>query len=346
MWKNLLQPLFQADKALREYQIEEQWRQKRNVTLIAIIAFLLMSVLNIYQHSTFMLITTLAAAFCLFCGLMIGRRKKDTRPLEFAFLIILTVLFTWYIVYGGNEGFAILWVIFIPFMFMTLLNLKMGLFISLYFLILLFLLFYGPLDCLLQYNYPQMMQLRFPALYLIDFAFSFYSVREMITARSRLISTQEQLKESIYHDSCTGLKNRTAYTHFISSGQINAAESLAVIFIDVNGLHELNNRLGHAQGDKMLQTIADLCSTQFPDAEIFRLGGDEFLIICSAVPEEELTKQMMELNRKVEEKGYTISYGIEHRQTAFQLENMVNCADKKMLHNKAEYYKQRDRRAR
>ena len=316
------------------------------MTLIAVIAFLLMSVLNICQHSTLMLLTTLGGAAGLLICLMVGHKKQSTKPLESAFLIILLLLFTWYILAGGNDGFSILWVIFVPFMFMMMIDLKKGLILSTYFLLLLFLVFYGPLEFLLQYDYPKMMRLRFPILYLFGFAFSFYSVKEIITARSNLIHAQNELKQSSFHDPATGLKNRTAYTDYANTASVCSHERLSVVFIDVNGLHELNNKMGHAEGDKMLCTIAKLCAEQFPQAAIFRLGGDEFLLISSTYTEEEITDQMAQLDQKVTAEGCTIAYGIEYRQSDFDLEDMVNCADAKMLRNKAEYYKLRDRRAR
>ena len=346
MWKKFFVPLFRAEQIIEEYQREEQWKQKKNIALIAIAAFLVMSLLNVYQHSLFMLVTTVGGAFLITVCLLIGWKKKSTEPVEMSFMVILMVLFTFYTLCGGNEGFALLWVIFVPFMFMMMVDLKKGLFLSAYFLALLFLVFYGPLDFLLKYDYPEMMRLRFPVLYLIDCAFSIYSVRVMLSARSNLILVRNQLKESGFRDPATGLKNRNAYTEFAKTVSEESREQLAVIFLDVNGLHELNNRKGHAEGDKLLRLIAGLCRESFPKAEIFRFGGDEFLLICDNTPEEALAEEMSRLSRRLEEKGYTVAYGIEHRRADFDLEDMVNCADGKMLRGKAEYYKTRDRRAR
>ena len=346
MWKKFFVPLFRAEQIIEEYQREEQWKQKKNIALISIAAFLVMSLLNVYQHSVFMLITTVGGAFLIAVCLLIGWKKKSTEPMEMSFMVILMVLFTFYTIYGGNEGFALLWVIFVPFMFMMIMDLKKGLFLSAYFLALLFLVFYGPLDFLLKYDYPEMMRLRFPVLYLIDCAFSIYSVRVMLSARSDLILVRNQLKESGFRDPATGLKNRNAYTEFAKTVSEESREQLGVIFIDVNGLHELNNRKGHAEGDKLLRLIAGLCRESFPEAEIFRFGGDEFLLICDNTPEEALAEEMGLLSRRLEEKGYTVAYGIEHRRAHFDLEDMVNGADGKMLRGKAEYYKTRDRRAR
>lgn len=346
MREPLLTPLLQAEKTIKEYRREEQWKQVRNASLIAIFAFGIMSVLNIYQHSLPMLLTTLAGTLGLTASMALGWRRKSTRLLESVFALLLAVLMTYYILAGGNEGFAILWVIFVPYMFMILIDVKKGLALSLYFLFLLFSVFYGPLEGLLRYDYPRMMRLRFPMLYLIDFVFSFYIVRQMLMARSELILAKERIRQASFLDSTTGLKNRAAYTEYIGAISGGECGKLSVIYIDVNGLHELNNRKGHAEGDRMLQFVASSCMEVFPHGEIFRLGGDEFLIICSICSEREITDKMTELSGRIEAAGYTISYGIEHRQSHFDIEDMVNCADAKMLKNKAEYYKARDRRRR
>ena len=124
MWKKFFVPLFRAEQIIEENQREEQWKQKKNIALIAIAAFLVMSLLNVYQHSLFMLITTVGGAFLIAVCLLIGWKKRSTEPMEISFLVILMVLFTFYILYGGNEGFALLWVIFVPFMFMMMVDLK------------------------------------------------------------------------------------------------------------------------------------------------------------------------------------------------------------------------------
>ena len=68
--------------------------------------------------------------------------------------------------------------------------------------------------------------------------------------------------------------------------------------------------------------------------------------VCSGRAEETVSAELTELIRKIEEKGYTMAYGMEYALSVDDFEAMVNRADEKMLRNKAEYYKQRDRRAR
>ena len=89
-------------------------------------------------------------------------------------------------------------------------------------------------------------------------------------------------------DSLTGLLNRHAYHADVLK---NPEEITALISIDMNGLKVLNDTQGHAAGDEALVTLA-LCfhralkSRQFG----YRIGGDEFVILCRKTSQAELTE--------------------------------------------------------
>ena len=344
--KKKLAELFAADQKIKQAQRLDRWNQMKTLTILAIAAFLLMSFANVCQHSYLMLATTLGSAALLTLCLVQSWKDKHIEILEDAFFGLLLLLFTYYILIGGNDGFALLWVVFIPFMFMTMVDLKKGLVLSLYFLLLLFFTFHGPLRGLVRYPYSETMRYRFPMLYLIDCAMSFYIVQRLIFDRYHLLDAQVQIRKASFVDAATGLQNRSSYTRYIEETDPSAFIRLSVIYIDVNGLHELNNRLGHAAGDEMLRCVADACVRHFPQAEVYRLGGDEFLILCPVGTKEEVQKWVEQLNATVEAAGYTIACGVESRMSNFDIEDMVKEADAKMLANKADYYRARDRRKR
>ncbi len=344
--KKKLAELFAADQKIKQAQRLERWSQIKNLTIMTIAAFLLMSFANVCQHSYLMLTTTLSSAALLGLCLAQSWKDKHIEILEDGFFGIILVLFTFYILIGGNDGFAVLWVVFIPFMFMTMVDLKKGLVLSIYFLLMLFLVFHGPLKVLVRYPYPATMRYRFPILYLIDCGMSFYIVQRLIFDRYHLLDAQVQIRKASFVDAATGLQNRTSYTRFVEETDPSSFIRLSVIYIDVNGLHELNNRLGHAAGDEMLRFVAEACVKQFPQAEVYRLGGDEFLILCPVGTKEEVQRWVEQLNATVEAAGYTIACGVESRMCDFDIEDMVNAADARMLANKADFYRVRDRRKR
>lgn len=57
-------------------------------------------------------------------------------------------------------------------------------------------------------------------------------------------------------------------------------QELSCVYVDVNGLHELNNTRGYAAGDKMLQFVGKTLQKEFGERNSFRIGGDEFVVLA------------------------------------------------------------------
>jgi diguanylate cyclase (GGDEF)-like protein len=91
------------------------------------------------------------------------------------------------------------------------------------------------------------------------------------------------LKEAATHDALTGLLNRAAVFQFLTedvSRRRDAGETVAVLFIDLDGLKPLNDRYGHEVGDAAILTTAmALMFATDPCDVVGRLGGDEFLVV-------------------------------------------------------------------
>lgn len=346
MYKRFILPLLQAEKRIDGNRRNAQWQQLRDISLIFIAGLMIFSILNLIRRDYVMLAATVGASAVLGCVLHDCWASKEVNALKWAYTVIFPLLCTYSIIWGGNDGCAILWVMFVPFLFILMIDTVKGVLLSVYLLLLLFLVFYWPLDFLLQYDYPDVVRLYFPIFYAIDCILSIYCAVKLIWTRNDLIIAQEQARAASFLDASTGLKNRTAFTHFVQTAPQRNFIRMTMIYIDVNGLHELNNRLGHAAGDEMLRFVANACVNRFPQADVFRLGGDEFLIACSMGTEREISVWMDDLIRTIESAGYTIAYGIEYRLHDLDLEDMVNKADAKMLKNKAEYYRTRDRHQR
>lgn len=102
----------------------------------------------------------------------------------------------------------------------------------------------------------------------------------------------KNMKEIYRQDSLTGLLNRNAYDSDVE--QLRSADIGAVVcvYADMIGLHEVNNHLGHKQGNRMLCAFADAARAFFGDDRLYRIGGDEFVIISSAHTEAQTRKQL------------------------------------------------------
>jgi diguanylate cyclase (GGDEF)-like protein len=105
-----------------------------------------------------------------------------------------------------------------------------------------------------------------------------------ITERKR---SEEQVRRSANHDSLTDLPNRGLFRERLEHEVKHSARTglpLALLFIDLDGFKEVNDRLGHAAGDQLLQQVAHRISSCVRDTDtVARLGGDEFTVILTDV---------------------------------------------------------------
>jgi diguanylate cyclase (GGDEF)-like protein/PAS domain S-box-containing protein len=101
-----------------------------------------------------------------------------------------------------------------------------------------------------------------------------------ITDRKR---TEQEVEYQAYHDALTGLPNRLLFLDRLSValGQARRRQSpLAVLFLDLDNLKDVNDTLGHAAGDQLLQMVAErLSSCLRQEDTIGRIGGDEFTLL-------------------------------------------------------------------
>ena len=107
-----------------------------------------------------------------------------------------------------------------------------------------------------------------------------------ITARK---AAQEQVEYQAYHDVLTGLPNRLLFRDRISVALAHARRSrraVAVMFLDLDQFKLVNDTLGHTVGDGLLQAAAErLVRCVRADDTVARMGGDEFTILLSDLPD-------------------------------------------------------------
>ena len=89
----------------------------------------------------------------------------------------------------------------------------------------------------------------------------------------------DMLHRLSYHDLLTNALNRNAFMDVLSQFRPGQYASAGIIYIDINGMKEINDFYGHHQGDKILITTVAKVFNLFKPDELFRIGGDEFVII-------------------------------------------------------------------
>lgn len=159
----------------------------------------------------------------------------------------------------------------------------------------------------------------------------------MYVANRRLL---EQLEFASGKDSLTGVKNRNAMDIYFNQ---HAGESqLGVLFIDVNGLKYLNDTQGHAEGDRLLQNLAEFLCNYFPRDNIYRSGGDEFVIVTPGTTEEKMRGKTREIKDAMQKESFSFAIGYavsDHRG----IQQAAIRADQRMYQDKRKYYQNHPR---
>ncbi len=139
-------------------------------------------------------------------------------------------------------------------------------------------------------------------------------------------------------DALTGLLNRGSYNRRISELGKYPLKKFGCIYIDVNGLHYVNNMYGHERGDRMLRFIADTLKEVFGSSSVFRIGGDEFVVLSKDTEETELINQVEETRLRLERCNYDIAAGVEYCNDFGNIHDMLSAAEKKMYEDKKTFY--------
>lgn len=116
-----------------------------------------------------------------------------------------------------------------------------------------------------------------------------------------LLVTREEhdLLEKAKRDTLTGLYNRTYLKEIEHT--IVEERGVGIIFLDLNNLKDTNDTFGHEVGDKLLCEFADLLCDLFMRGMLFRVGGDEFLVICTGMERREFQSKVEYAHRVFDE---------------------------------------------
>ena len=166
----------------------------------------------------------------------------------------------------------------------------------------------------------------------------FYQMR----VKFRSLLQNQKNRELSEIDLLTGTKNRNCFEQRRNDYAGICESSLACIYTDVNGLHDLNDQQGHDAGDLMLSTVAAELKKRFNTDEVYRIGGDEFVTFCPDREQEEIERLIREMIATVEAAGYSVSVGFACREKSqLELNPLIREAEKAMYKEKRHYYEQK-----
>lgn len=151
----------------------------------------------------------------------------------------------------------------------------------------------------------------------------------------------DKLFELAYTDSMTELQNRNAYEEKLKKLRKSSSNisRITVVVIDIKGMKEINDSYGHFSGDDALKTVAKaLKDTLGTKADIYRIGGDEFVCISESnvLPYISQFKDTIYFinNEKLYNLSVSIGYSKFHEKYSRSIDDIISRADEKMYMDK------------
>ncbi len=181
-------------------------------------------------------------------------------------------------------------------------------------------------------------------LYLCNFnADKVLEVRELAEMMSFFLSTEiynavllARLDEMSHTDALTGLNNRNAMIQRTNAiAQRTEPEPFGIVNLDLNGLKTVNDLQGHDAGDRLLVSATEMLKKFFYAEDLYRTGGDEFIVIATGITREAFERKVERLRRATEKEG-AVSFavgaywsdGTDDISTAFRRADEIMYADK------------------
>lgn len=158
--------------------------------------------------------------------------------------------------------------------------------------------------------------------------------------RKRRVS--QRLQYNIYHDSLTGLQNRSSYDEYRRSYDKDSIRALGVICVDINDLRTVNEQMGSAQGDELICRLGGILGKRFKNHRIFRLNSNEFDMILENISQAEFGRREESLRADLEgDIGMSVSVGCVWDDRDKSLDVMQKQAVELMRLDKQRFYERR-----
>ncbi|MBR6599696.1 MAG: GGDEF domain-containing protein, partial [Oscillospiraceae bacterium] len=147
-----------------------------------------------------------------------------------------------------------------------------------------------------------------------------------------------ELHDMSYRDQLTKVGNRHAMRKYVKD--MNKSRSIGVVYCDITGLKRVNDNEGHAAGDTLIKKCCSFVNDFYNDYGVFRIGGDEILVLCSCIDETEFRSRENTFRTAVAENNIPLAVGFSWHETSGEsIGEILGEAEKNMYADKAEYYR-------
>ena len=138
---------------------------------------------------------------------------------------------------------------------------------------------------------------------------------------------QKQQEYLSYHDDLTGLLNRNSLVDYLDNVKSSELKSLGALSIDINGLKNFNKEFGRDYGDEVINRIGEVLQEYFHSGEVYRLTGDQYLVLVENTTYENFTKQIYAAHTKLDNISLgLVSMGYALEKVDIDGEQLVNNA--------------------
>lgn len=183
-------------------------------------------------------------------------------------------------------------------------------------------------------------------------------IKELTTMNEELTNSQRFASEMVVlanKDALTGIRNKTAYDKMVEQIDNKIKDGytdFAIGMVDLNYLKNINDEYGHACGDVALVKLCNLICATFVHSPVYRIGGDEFVVLLRNTDLRNVDKLINEFNNKIESMHHdnelepyertsaAIGYARFDKQTDTCVEDVFKKADQNMYARKREMKKQ------
>ncbi len=145
-------------------------------------------------------------------------------------------------------------------------------------------------------------------------------------------------------DLLTGVLNRNEMNNRVMQLGIDnrpGRKNIGVLFADLNGLKHMNDNNGHSAGDKLIKDAAAILKEVFPDKEIYRAGGDEFMVLLRDTNIEQLKDYEKQVKEKADKTDFVrFAVGVSVEEDSQNIYEAMKKADMGMYDDKKKYYEQ------
>ena len=147
-----------------------------------------------------------------------------------------------------------------------------------------------------------------------------------------------ELEVMSYSDPLTTLGNRYAMERYIE--QVDHTEPIGVVYCDITGLKRINDSEGHSAGDRLIRRCCDCLKRVFEGNGMFRIGGDELVVLCTGISEKEFYQKVEELKTELAAHDVSMAVGAAvNTLEAVGKDHLLTESERRMYQDKAEYYR-------